>query len=284
MGISRVEDTHFPKKRHLKVKDKLIDLTIPKIMGIINVTPDSFYSDSRIKTDKKLLSTVEGMIRDGADFIDIGGYSTRPNADFVSEEDELKRVITPIKLIKNEFPEVILSLDTFRSNVAESGIEEGVDLINDISAWQYDPRLLDVVAKYNVPYILMHVAEYADKMHETSNNEYLFRDMVFYFSNKLQQLTDRGVTDVIIDPGFGFSKTIEQNYDLLADLSLFLMLERPILVGFSRKSMIYKKLEIDQKEALNGTTILNTQALMKGASILRVHDVLEAKQIIRLLF
>lgn len=284
MGISRVEDTHFPKKRHLKVKDKLIDLTIPKIMGIINVTPDSFYSDSRIKTDKKLLSTVEGMIRDGADFIDIGGYSTRPHADFVSEDDELKRVIAPLKLIKKEFPEIILSLDTFRSNVAETGIEEGADLINDISAWQYDPKLLDVVAKYNVPYILMHVAEHADKMHETSNNEYLFKDMVFYFSNKLQQLTDRGVTDVIIDPGFGFSKTLEQNYELLADLSLFSILERPILVGFSRKSMIYKKLEIDPKDALNGTTILNTQALMKGASILRVHDVLEAQQIIRLLF
>jgi dihydropteroate synthase len=284
MGISRVEDTHFPKKRHLRVKDKLIDLTIPKIMGIVNVTPDSFYSDSRIKTDKKLLSAVEGMLKDGADFIDIGGYSTRPNADFVSEEEELKRVIAPIKLIKKEFPDCILSLDTFRGNIAETGIEHGADMINDISGWQYDPKLLDVVAKHNLPYILMHVAEHAEKMHETTVNDHLFRDMIFYFSNKLQQLTDRGITDVIIDPGFGFSKTLEQNYELLSDLSLFSILERPLLVGFSRKSMIYKKLDIDPKDALNGTTILNTQALTKGASILRVHDVLEAKQIIRLLF
>lgn len=284
MGISRVEDTHFPKKRHLKVKDKLIDLTIPKIMGIVNVTPDSFYSDSCIKSDKKLLSTVEGMIRDGADFVDLGGYSTRPNAEFVSEDEELKRVLEPIKLIKKEFPDVVLSLDTFRGSVAEAGIEHGVDMLNDISAWQYDPKLLDIVAKYNLPYILMHVAENAQSMHESSHNENLFRNMVYYFSNKLQQLTERGVTDVLIDPGFGFSKTLDQNYKLLADLPLFSMLERPLLVGLSRKSMIYKKLEIDPKDALNGTTILNTQALINGASILRVHDVLEAKQIIRLLF
>jgi dihydropteroate synthase len=284
MGISRVEDTHFPKKRHFRIKDKLIDLSIPQIMGIVNVTPDSFYEGSRTLTDKALLTKVSQMLEEGADIIDLGGYSTRPNADFVSEEDEIKRISEPIKVIKKEFPSAVLSLDTFRGKVAQVGIDQGIDIINDISGWQYDPELLEVVARNNMPYILMHISNQQKEMHLTSDNEHLFREMIFYFSNKLQQLTLHGITDVIIDPGFGFSKTIEQNYDLLNNLALFNILERPILVGISNKSMIYKKLNIDAENAQNGTTALNTVALLKGANFLRVHDVLAAKQIVQLLF
>lgn len=284
MGISRVEDTHFPKKRHFRVQDKLIDLSIPKIMGIVNVTPDSFFEQSRVVSEKKIIETVSQMLDDGADIIDIGGHSTRPGADFVPEKDEIERIAKPIEWIKKEFPNAIISLDTFRGNVAQVGIDNGADIINDISGYQFDKRLLDVIAENKMPYILMHVAQHLDKMHVSSINDNLYRDMIFYFSSKLQELGNRGITDVIIDPGFGFSKTLEQNYDLLANLELFDILERPILVGISRKSMICKKLNIDAENALNGTSILNTQALLKGASFLRVHDVIEAKQIIQLLF
>lgn len=283
MGISRVEDTHFPKNKYFRVQDKLIDLSFPKIMGIVNVTPDSFHSSSRQTNNTSLLSTVNQMIDEGADFIDIGGYSTRPQAEFVSEEEELKRIIEPINLIKKEFPSIPLSLDTFRGKVARYGIEHGVDIINDISGWQYDPSLLDVIAETKIPYILMHSAISQDKMHHTFENDQLYRDMIYYFSQKLQELTNLGITDVLIDPGFGFGKTMEQNYKLMSNLELFHILERPLLVGISRKSMIYKKLDISSDESLNGTTILNTQAFIKGASILRVHDVSAAKQIITLL-
>lgn len=283
MGISRVEDTHFPKSKYLRVQDKLIDLSIPRVMGIVNVTPDSFYSVSRQSDESSLLKTVHQMIEDGADFIDLGGFSTRPGAETISEEEELERVLKPIASIKKEFPSTILSLDTFRAKVAKCGIEEGVDIINDISGWQYDPELLNVIASTKTPYILMHSGKSFSEMHKSSKNDVLFRDMIYYFSEKLQQLTKLGIADVIIDPGFGFSKTLDQNYDLLSKLELFHLLERPILIGLSRKSMIYKKLELSAEESMNGTTILNTQAIIKGASILRVHDVKEAKQIINLL-
>jgi dihydropteroate synthase len=284
MGISRVEDTHFPKSKYLRVQDKLIDLSIPKVMGIVNVTPDSFYSSSRKTNDKELLGTVHQMIEDGADFIDLGGFSSRPGAEIISEEEELKRVLKPIAMIKKEFPTCILSLDTFRAVVAEKGIDNGVNIINDISGWQYDPKLLDVIAKHKIPYILMHSGKSFSEMHKSSKNDMLFRNMIYYFSEKLQHLTKLGLVDIIIDPGFGFSKTIEQNYDLLSKLELFHILDRPILIGLSRKSMIYKKLNMSAEESINGSTILNTQAVIKGASILRVHDVKEAKQIINLLY
>lgn len=284
MGFSRVEDTHFPKNRHFLIKDKLIDLSIPKIMGIVNVTPDSFFSSSRKLNDKEILSTVGQMIEDGADFIDIGGYSTRPNSDVVSDELEIQRIIQPISLIKKEFPHIPLSLDTFKGKVAREGINLGIDIINDVSGWQFDSELIDVVAEFKIPYILMHSGPSLDKMHEISEYDHLYRDMIYYFSKKLQELTNRGITDVLIDPGFGFGKTLEQNYSILSNLELFHILERPILVGISRKSMIHKKLNISVAESLNGTTILNTQAILKGASILRVHDVREAKEIIRLIF
>ena len=283
MGFSKVEDTHFPKNNYLRVKDKLIDLSQPKVMGIINVTPDSFYSNSRKTNESTLLSTVNQMINDGADFIDIGGYSTKPGAEIVSLEEELKRISEPISSIKKEFPTVLLTLDTFRGKVARRGIDLGVDIINDISGFHYDAELLDVISETTTPYILMHVSPEFDQMHVASINETIYRDMIYYFSNKLKQLKNRGIVDVIIDPGFGFGKTLEQNYSILKNLELFHILERPIMVGLSRKSMIYNKLNLSVNDSLNGTTILNTQAILKGASILRVHDVKEAKQIIQLI-
>ena len=283
MGFSKVEDTHFPKNNYLRVKDKLIDLSQPKVMGIVNVTPDSFYSNSRKTNESTLLSTVSQMINDGADFIDIGGYSTKPGAEIVSLEEELNRILEPISLIKKEFPTVLLTLDTFRGKVARRGIDLGVDIINDISGFHYDTELLDVISETTTPYILMHVNPEFDQMHVARINENIYRDMIYYFSNKLIQLKNRGIVDVIIDPGFGFGKTLEQNYSILKNLELFHILERPILVGLSRKSMIHKKLNLSINDSLNGTTILNTQAILKGASILRVHDVKEAKQIIQLI-
>ncbi len=283
MGFSKVEDTHFPKNNYLRVKDKLIDLSFPKIMGIVNVTPDSFYSSSRKTSEKALLQTVNQMIEDGADLIDLGGYSTKPGAEFVSEEEELNRISNPISLIKKEFPAIPLTLDTFRGKIAKHGIELGVDIINDISGFQYDLDLLDVISETKTPYILMHVNSDLNQMHHTIQHENLFREMIYYFSDKLLQLKNRGIVDVIIDPGFGFSKTLEQNHSILHNLELFHILERPILVGLSRKSMIYNKLNISIDDSLNGTSILNTKAILKGASIIRVHDVKEAKQIIELI-
>ncbi|MEN9999116.1 MAG: hypothetical protein RI922_2106 [Bacteroidota bacterium] len=282
MSFSRVEDTHFPKNRYIRIQDKLMDLSIPRVMGIVNLTPDSFFTDSRKKNDNQLLKEVEQMIVDGADFIDIGGYSTRPNAESVSEKEEIQRVLEPIQKIRKTFPFIPISLDTFRGKVAEIGFNEGVDLINDISGFQYDPTMLSVLEKIRLPYVLMHVNEAKQNMHKTVQNELLFREMVHYFSEKIRQLNDRGLTDIIIDPGFGFSKTMEQNYTLVKQLDLFQLLERPILVGFSRKSMIYKKLNCTPEEALNGTSILNTRAIIKGASILRVHDVKAAKEVLAL--
>lgn len=284
MGISRVEDTHFPKNRHIRIQDKLIDLSVPKIMGIINVTPDSFYSMSRKGSEKELILAVNQMIEDGADFIDLGGYSTRPSAEFVSEKEELERILTPIISIKKHFPTIPLTLDTFRGSIAKAGIDHGVDLINDISGFQFDSTLLDVITENKIPYILMHVGKILEEMHHSNENEHLIKDMIYYFSAKLDLLSKRGLNDVIIDPGFGFGKTLEQNYSLLENLNLFHILERPILVGISRKSMIYKKLNTSAEDSLIGTTILNTHAIHQGASILRVHDVKEAKQIIQLLY
>lgn len=283
MGISRVEDTHFPKKRWLKLKDKLIDLSTPKIMGIINLTPDSFYPGSRAGKDLSFLSMVEKMLSDGADFIDIGGFSTRPGAPLVSEMEELKRIVAPIELIVKHFPHAPISIDTFRGSVAKAAIEVGAALVNDISGATFDPEMLDVLKRYQVPYILMHSGQSLETMHQTKENEHLFREMMVYFSSKINKLSESGIIDIVIDPGFGFGKTIEQNYNILENLSMFHLLERPILVGISRKSMIYKKIGTTPENALNGTTALHTLALINGASILRVHDVAEAKQIIKLL-
>jgi dihydropteroate synthase len=284
MGFSSVEDTHFPINRHLRLKDKLFDLSSPKVMGIVNLTPDSFYKTSRISTDKELLNQVESMLNDGMDILDLGGYSSRPGAKNVSIQEEIDRVKSPIQQIKKTFPSLPLSLDTFRSDVAEVGLNEGIDIINDISAGLIDERILDVVAATKVPFIAMHMQGNMETVHNPFEYSELFNEMVRYFSERISTMQSKGIHDIIIDPGFGFSKSIEQNYQLLDQLDQFQLLEKPILVGFSRKSMIYKKLNKTADESLNGTTALNTIALSKGASILRVHDVKEAKEIISLLF
>lgn len=279
---SRVEDTHFPKMNHLKVQDKLIDLKSPKIMGIVNITPDSFHANSRI-TKKDLLLQVEKMIEDGATIIDIGGLSTRPGSTLISLQEELERTKDAIKTIKKQFPRVLVSIDSFRPEVVQQAADEGVDIVNDISGFQFDPKLLDVVSSYQLAYILMHCPDSFEGMHKQNEQSDIFKRLIQYFAEKISVLKSKHINDIIIDPGFGFGKTMAQNFEILKSLNDFHILERPILVGVSRKSMISKTLGIETSETLNGTTILNTFAVIKGASILRVHDVKEAYQIIKLL-
>jgi dihydropteroate synthase len=280
----RVEDTNFPSNNHLRVKDNLFDLSKPKVMGIINCTPDSFYKKSQVQTQVEILKKVEQYLVEGVDILDIGGYSSRPGSDHISPQEEIDRVLPVVKMIKKEFSTSILSLDTFRSEVARQGLENGVDILNDISAWELDSKLLDVLAYYKCPYILMHMKGNPQTMQMNTNYTNLFGEMVSFFSKKIEILHQNGVYDIVLDPGFGFGKTMEQNYEILQNLDHYKILGKPILAGISRKSMIYKKLHTDAENSLNGTTVLNTIAIQKGASILRVHDVKEAKEIIDLLF
>ncbi len=283
MSISRAEITHFPKKNSLRIKDKLIDLRTPKIMGVINSTPDSFFTGSRKVTVKEVLNSAEKMLLEGVDIIDIGAYSTRPGAEFVDEKTELERILDPLLNLRREFPEILISLDTFRSQVAIKGIDLGIDIINDIGSFDIDKKMCDVVSGSGIAYILMHGASSIKTMHKTSEKSSLFRDICYFFSNKIKHLHNKGITEIIIDPGFGFGKTMDQNHQLLNHLEMLGILNLPILAGISRKSMIYKKLDIIPEDSMNGSTVLNTIATLKGASILRVHDVKEAKQIIDLL-
>ena len=262
---------------------KLIDLSIPKIMGILNITPDSFYDGGRYNSDKKILDHVEKMIIDGAIFIDIGAYSSRPGGVDIDENEELKRIIPAIELVNKKFPEIIISIDTFRSKVAEACLNSGASIINDISASQLDEKMMETIAKYNVPYIIMHMKGNPQNMMDKTNYNDMLQEMIKYFSKKINQAISYKINDIIIDPGFGFAKNIKQNYDLLNHLDLLKILDKPIMVGISRKSMIYKSLDSTPEEALNGTTVLNTVALIKGASILRVHDVKEANECIKLI-
>jgi dihydropteroate synthase len=279
---SRVEDTHFPTMKHLKVRDKLIDLNSPKIMGIVNITPDSFHISSRM-SKKTLLLEAEKMILNGATIIDIGGLSTRPGSALITTEEELMRTKGTVADIKKHFPETLVSIDSFRSEVIKQAADEGVDIVNDISGFQFDSKLLDTVSSYGMAYILMHCPSAFENMHQTKENDNLFKPLIQYFAEKINVLKSKNINDIIIDPGFGFGKTIEQNYNILQSLNDYQILERPILVGISRKSMISKRLEIETSESLNGTTILNTLAILKGASILRVHDIKESTQILKLL-
>ena len=276
-----VEDTYFHSNNLIRIKDKLLDFNTPKVMGIVNCTPDSFYSSSRKNTEMEILKQVEKHLNEGADLIDLGGYSSRPGAKEVSEKEEIARVLPMIQLIKSHF-ETILSLDTFRAEVARQGLENGVDIINDISAWEIDNELLDVVAKYQCPYILMHMKGIPSNMQSNTNYTNIYNEIIHFLSEKISILQQKGVNDIIIDPGFGFGKSIDQNFELLRYLSALKILNKPILAGISRKSMIYKKLKITPEESLNGTTVLNTIAINNGASILRVHDVKEAKECIQL--
>lgn len=261
----------------------LIDLATPKVMGILNVTPNSFFDGGKHTNENEILNQVEKMLSEGATFIDVGAYSSKPKAEFVSEKEELERILPVIQSILKQFPEAILSVDTFRSEVARVCIENGAAMINDISAGSLDENMFEVIAKYKVPYIMMHMRGTAQTMQSLTNYDNIVKEMIFYFSEKVAKATSLGITDLILDPGFGFAKTLEQNYEVLQNIKLFQMLELPILVGVSRKSMIYKVLNSNPNDALNGTTVLNTIALMKGAKILRVHDVKEAVECIKLI-
>ena len=266
----------------INCKGQLIDLSTPKVMGILNVTPNSFFDGGKYKNESEIRSQVEKMLNDGATFIDIGAYSSKPNAEFVSEAEELQRIVPIVNLILKHFPETLLSIDTFRSEVAKACIENGAAIINDISAGNLDDKMLETIAKYNVPYIMMHMRGTPQTMQSMTDYENIVKEMLFYFSEKVAKARSLGINDLIVDPGFGFAKTIEQNYEVLQKLDLFSTLELPILVGFSRKSMIYKALNSNAENALNGTTVLNSIALTKGANILRVHDVKEAMECVAL--
>lgn len=266
----------------INCKGALIDLSTPKVMGILNLTPDSFYDGGKYKDESSILKQVEKMLSDGAAFIDMGAYSSRPGAEHVPEGDELKRMLPILELILNNFPETLISIDTFRSRVALESIQLGAAIINDISAGNLDGDMLNVIAEYQVPYIMMHLKGTPQSMQKEATYDDLLKDLLFYFSKKVKDTTSKKINDVIIDPGFGFAKTTAQNYKLLGNLDLFKTFEVPILVGLSRKSMIYKILKSSSKEALNGTSALHTVALLKGANILRAHDVKEAMECIKL--
>lgn len=266
----------------INCQGKLIDLAFPKVMGILNLTPNSFYDGGKYENEPAILKQVEQMLAEGADFIDIGAYSSKPNAEFVSTKEELNRLIPVVKAIVKQFPQILISIDTFRSEVAKQAIETGATLINDISAGNLDAKMMETVANLQVPYIMMHMKGTPQTMMDLTNYEDVVKEVLFYFSEKIALARSFGINDIIVDPGFGFAKTVEQNYEILQKLALFSILELPILVGISRKSMIYKPLQTSADKALNGTTALNMMALTKGAKILRVHDVKEAVECVHL--
>lgn len=270
-------------ERTIRVNGQLMDLSTPKVMGILNVTPDSFYAGSRKETTSDIVNRVEQIITEGADMIDIGAYSSRPNAEHVSTKEEMARLRKGLEAIREVAPEAIVSVDTFRADVASMCVEEyGVALINDISGGQMDERMFDTVARLDVPYIMMHMQGTPQDMQQHIHYDHLRMEIMQYFALKVQDLHSRGVKDIIIDPGFGFGKTLAHNYELFKQLEDFKLFELPLLVGISRKSMIYKLLDSSPEEALNGTTVLNTIALTKGVDILRVHDVKACVEAVRI--
>ena len=267
----------------INCKGSLIDLSQPKIMGILNVTPDSFFDGGQYQEKDSILKRVTNMLDEGATFIDVGAYSSRPGAKHISEQEELDRIVPIVQLLIAEFPDVLLSIDTFRSEVARACVANGAAIINDISGGNMDENMLQTVAEIQVPFIMMHMKGTPQNMQQHVTYEDLLADIIYYFSDKIREARLLGINDIILDPGFGFSKNIEQNYELLQHLNLFHNLELPLLIGLSRKSMIYKTLENSPKEALNGTTALNMIALDKGAQILRVHDAKQAKECVTLI-
>ncbi len=273
--------TSLPK--YINVNGKLLDLSCTQVMGILNVTPDSFYSGCRAQTEKDIADRARQILEEGASIIDIGAYSSRPNAEHITAEEELNRLRPALEILNKNHPDAVISVDTFRATVAEACVKEyGVAIINDISAGEMDEKMFDVVAKLQVPYIMMHMQGTPQDMQLTPHYDNLLKDVFLYFAKKVQLLRDRGLNDIILDPGFGFGKTVEHNYELLNHLDEFRVFELPLLVGVSRKSMIYKLLDITSEEALNGTTVVNTIAIEKGADILRVHDVKEAMQAVKI--
>jgi len=271
------------KKFSLKYNSGVLDLSIPKIMGILNLTPDSFYDGGRYKTDIDFLNQIEKMINEGVDIIDIGAISTRPGSIEVNQEEELRRLIDPIEIISKKFPKSILSIDTYRSKVAQRSIEAGASMINDISGGTYDPEMFKTIAALMVPYIMMHVKGTPQSMQMNPQYDNVAEEIFNFFHSQLNKLAELDVIDnIVLDPGFGFGKTLLHNFQLLNQLEKFKKLNCPLLVGLSRKSMINKILDTKPEDALNGTSVLNTVALMKGVNILRVHDVKEAAEAIKL--
>jgi len=271
------------KSRYINVKGNLIDLSVPRVMGIINVTPDSFYKSSRFTTEEEIAKAASGMIEDGVDILDIGGFSSRPGAENVTPLEEKTRVLKALKLVTRLFPEAIVSVDTFRGEIArEAVLDYGAAIINDISGGEADDNMFGIVEKLQVPYIMMHMQGVPSTMQKNPVYDDVAADILRWFGERIVRLQSKGVNDIIIDPGFGFGKTISQNFELLNHLGDFSITGLPLLVGISRKSMIWKTLEITPEDALNGTSVLNTVALLNGADILRVHDVKEAVQAIEL--
>jgi dihydropteroate synthase len=269
--------------RYINVNGSLLDLSQPRVMGILNVTPDSFYAGSRTQTEVEIVRRVKQIVSEGAAIIDIGAYSSRPNADNVSAREEMERLRMGLKILFEIQPDAVVSVDTFRADVARMCVEEyGVAIINDIAAGEMDANMFHTVAALNVPYIMMHMQGTPQSMQQHPHYDNLLKEVFLYFARKVQQLRDLGVKDIILDPGFGFGKTMEHNYELLSHLEEFRIFELPLLVGVSRKSMIYRLLDITPQEALNGTTVLDTICLLKGADILRVHDVKEAVETVRI--
>ncbi|WP_369048982.1 dihydropteroate synthase [Tenacibaculum sp. UWU-22] len=266
----------------INCKGKLITLTSPKVMGILNLTPDSFFDGGKYKNDRDFLLQTEKMLNEGATFIDLGAYSSRPNAAHVSETEELKRIVPIVNLLLKNFPEIIISIDTFRSSVANETINAGAAIVNDISAGNLDKNMFKTIAKLQVPYIIMHMQGTPQTMQQNPTYKNITLEIASFFSKKLNQLHQLKVNDVIIDVGFGFGKTIAHNFELLKNMAYFKKVNAPILVGISRKSMLYKPLKISPKEALNATTAAHTIALLNGANILRVHDVKEAIETIKI--
>ena len=268
---------------YINVKGCLLDLTTPQVMGILNVTPDSFYSDSRMQTQEEIAVRARQIIDEGASIIDIGAYSSRPNAEHITAGEEMNRLRTGLEIVNRNHPDAIVSVDTFRADVAEQCVKDyGVAIVNDIAAGEMDDRMFETVARLGVPYIMMHMQGTPQNMQKEPHYDNLIKEVFIYFARKVQQLRDLGMKDIILDPGFGFGKTLEHNYELMAHLEEFSIFELPLLVGVSRKSMIYKLLGGTPQDALNGTTVLDTVALMKGANILRVHDVREAVEAVRI--
>lgn len=269
-------------KKTLNIRGALLDLSTPVVMGIMNVTPDSFYSGSRVAATDEIVEKAGQMLSEGAGMIDVGGYSTRPGAREVSAEEEGDRIESAVEPLAKFFPNLIISVDTFRAEVAERGIRKGAHMINDVAGGTLDDTMFETVARLRVPYILMHMRGTPQTMNSLTDYERLIPDILWDLRQKAALLQSKGVADLIIDPGFGFAKTIAQNFELMRELKQFRLLGYPVLVGISRKTTIYKTLHISPEEALNGTTVLNTLALERGASILRVHDVKPAVEAVKL--
>lgn len=284
MLITSTANKFLKRKNTINLDGRILDLAKPVVMGILNVTPDSFFDGGKYKTEKKVLKRAEEILEQGGTVIDIGAVSTKPGAEGISTKDEIDRLLPAVKAVKKAFPDAFVSIDTYRSWVALTVIEEcGPCMVNDVSGGEFDDHMFDTVGKLNVPYILMHMLGTPLKMQENPQYEDIIRDISLFFTDRVKRLTKAGVKDIIIDPGFGFGKTMEHNYELLNRLDSFKVFQLPLMVGASRKSMIFKLLGNNPDDALNGTTVINTLALMGGSDILRVHDVREAVEAVRIL-